>query len=84
MVNTYNDNPMAYGLVVVGIGAAVGLLLPGTEHENRFLGQKRDELMGQATAQAQVLAQKVQNVAGETLEVAKNKVVEEAHHQGLA
>lgn len=84
VTDTYQDNPMAYGLVVLGIGAAVGMMLPGTEPENRFLGQKRDELVGQAQAQAQDLAQRVQHVAQQTLDTARTTVTQEAQAQGLA
>ena len=83
VADTYQDNPMAYGLVALGIGAAVGLMLPGTEQENRFLGAKRDQLVGQATSTVQGLANKVQAVAENTLDAAKTTVAQEAKNQGL-
>ncbi len=82
--DTFHDNPMAYGLVALGIGAAVGLLLPATEPENRFMGQKRDELFNRAQSAASDIATKVQAVAEETLDAAKTTATQEAKNQGLA
>ena len=87
VADTYQDNPITYGLVALGIGAAIALLLPGTEPENRFLGAKRDQLVGQATSTVQDLAQKVQTVAENTFDAAKTTVTQtvaqEAKNQGL-
>ncbi len=81
--DTFHDNPMAYGLVALGIGAAVGLLIPATEPENRFMGQKRDELFNRAQTAASDIATKVQTVAENTLDVAKTTAAYEAKHAGL-
>lgn len=81
--DTFHENPMAYGLVALGIGAAVGLLIPATEPENRFMGQKRDELFNRAQSAASELATKVQTVAENTLDVAKTTVAQEAKTMGL-
>ncbi len=71
VADTYQANPLAYGLVALGIGAAVGLLVPGTEQENKLMGQTRDQLMTKAQASVQDITTKVQAVAGTTLEQAK-------------
>lgn len=82
--DTYHDNPLAYGLVALGIGAAVGLLIPATEPENRIMGQKRDELLNRAQSAASDLATKVQTVAENTLDAAKTTAAQEVKNQGLA
>lgn len=71
VADTYQANPLAYGLVALGIGAAVGLLVPGTDQENKLMGQTRDQLMTKAQASVQDITTKVQAVAGTTLEQAK-------------
>ena len=82
--DTFHDNPLAYGLVALGIGAAVGLLIPATEPENRIMGQKRDELFNRAQSAASDIATKVQTVAETTLDAAKTTATQEAKNQGLA
>ena len=82
--DTFHENPLAYGLVALGIGAAVGLLIPATEPENRIMGQKRDELFNRAQSAASDIATKVQTVAETTLDAAKTTATQEAKNQGLA
>lgn len=94
VADTYQANPLAYGLVALGIGAAVGLLVPGTEQENKLMGQTRDQLLTKAQASVQDITTKVQAVAGTTIEqaktglnttldTAKTTVLEQAKAQGL-
>jgi ElaB/YqjD/DUF883 family membrane-anchored ribosome-binding protein len=42
-----DDNPLALVAVAVGIGAAIGLLLPSTRRENQLMGPQRDRLKRQ-------------------------------------
>ena len=62
------DNPLAFGAVAVAIGAAIGLLLPNTEVEDRLMGAKKDRLLDTAKDKAQSAAQQalstVQDKAG--------------------
>jgi hypothetical protein len=76
-------NPLALGAVAVAAGAILGLMLPSTQTENRLMGESRDRLMDQARSTAKETMEKVQNVAGEAYEAAKETVVEEAEHQNL-
>lgn len=52
-----NESPLAFGAVAVAIGAAIGLLLPHTETEDRLIGEKKDRLLEQAKTRAQSAAQ---------------------------
>jgi ElaB/YqjD/DUF883 family membrane-anchored ribosome-binding protein len=68
------EYPLAAGAIAVAIGAAVGLSAPGTELENRYMGEKREMAMERARAAAQELrdnvTQKVQNVADTVVDTA--------------
>ncbi len=55
------DNPLAVGAAAVVAGAALGLLVPETEQENKIMGEARDNLM-----------YKAKEVAGDTMDKAKN------------
>lgn len=50
-------NPLAFGAVAVAVGAAIGLLLPRTDAEDRLLGEKKDLLLDQAKERLQDVAQ---------------------------
>jgi hypothetical protein len=59
-----NDNPLLMGIVAMGLGVAVGMMIPETQKENQVFGEKRDELMeraqdmaGNAVVNAQEAAQ---------------------------
>ncbi|MDO9502811.1 DUF3618 domain-containing protein [Falsiroseomonas sp.] len=47
------EQPLVLGALGIALGAAVGALLPGTEAEDRMMGETRDELAGKASALAQ-------------------------------
>lgn len=51
------QNPLAFGAVAVAVGAAIGLLLPRTDAEDRLLGEKKDMLLDQARERLQGAAQ---------------------------
>lgn len=59
------DNPLGLGAIALGIGAAVGLALPGTPMESQFMGQARDQVLDQAQDVVLQAGQKVQRVAEE-------------------
>jgi hypothetical protein len=74
------ENPLAAGAVALALGAGLALAIPETPQENRLMGDARDQLVDRAQQTAQQLGQKVQAVAGEAVDSAK----EEARQQGLA
>ena len=51
------DNPVAFGALALALGAAVGLLLPHTEVEDRLIGEKKDRLLDTAKQRAESVAQ---------------------------
>lgn len=79
-----NDNPLPMGALALGIGAAIGLMIPETEREHKIMGKTRDRLVDQAQDRAQNLADRVKTVAEESLDAAKNTAKQEARNQGLA
>lgn len=85
---TLTENPIAVGIGALVIGAAVGMILPETPVENRWMGETRDQMMETAKQKAQEVGHKVQSVASETVQAAKETVKEtvkeEARNQGLA
>jgi ElaB/YqjD/DUF883 family membrane-anchored ribosome-binding protein len=77
------ENPVAVGVVALGLGAALGLLVPETPQENRLMGESRDRLVDKTRQSAGDLAQKLQVVAGEAVDAASQAATEEAQNQGL-
>jgi ElaB/YqjD/DUF883 family membrane-anchored ribosome-binding protein len=74
------ENPLAVGAVVVGLGAAIGFSVPETEKENQAMGEARDNLVERGKEKAEELKPKVQSVAEEAQSAAK----EEAQNQDLS
>lgn len=73
------ENPLAVGAVAMALGAAVGLAIPSTQVENRWMGETRENLVQKAEETARDAVGKVQQVAGQVKETVK----EEAKNQGL-
>jgi ElaB/YqjD/DUF883 family membrane-anchored ribosome-binding protein len=65
------EQPLVLGAIGVAVGAAIGALLPGTEAEDRLMGETRDRLADQARSKAQEGYERVAETAGEHLEHAK-------------
>ena len=67
-----HEYPLAAGAIAVAVGAAIGLSVPGTEIENRALGETRDQAIEKARIAARQVkenvTQKVQNVAESVLD----------------
>jgi ElaB/YqjD/DUF883 family membrane-anchored ribosome-binding protein len=78
------QNPVAAGAVALGLGAALGLVIPETEKENRMMGEARDQLVDRVQEKAQDVTQKVQSVAQEAVSAATETAREEAKNQGLS
>jgi len=77
---TLRQNPMAAGAVALGLGAALGLLIPETRQENEWMGEARDRVLHKAQETVQEVGLKAQIVAEEAIGAAK----QEAKSQGLA
>ncbi len=78
-----NSNPVAAGAVALGVGAALGMMIPETEAENRWMGEARDQLVDRAQEKAQDVKERAQTVAQEAMHAAKETAREEARNQGL-
>lgn len=65
------ENPLAVGVAVAGLGMLAGLAVPETEQEDRLMGPAHDAVMQKATQAAMDTAQKVQSVAQEAVGAAK-------------
>ncbi|TCZ54986.1 DUF3618 domain-containing protein [Roseicella aquatilis] len=68
------EQPLVLGAIGVALGAAVGALLPGTEAENRLMGQTRDALADRVQETAQQGYEQLKETAGEHLEHAKSTI----------
>jgi ElaB/YqjD/DUF883 family membrane-anchored ribosome-binding protein len=73
------ENPLVVGAIAMGVGAAIGLMIPETPYEHRVMGETRDRLMDKAQVTARDLGQKVRSVADEAVDT----VSETAREQGL-
>jgi hypothetical protein len=73
------ENPLAVGGVALAIGAAIGMMLPETEPEQKLMGEARDTVLEKAQNVAQDTLDKVSRVAQEVGNTAK----EEARKQDL-
>lgn len=73
------ETPLAVGAAAVGLGAAVGLAVPGTGQESRLLGEARDSLLEKAQETVQETGQKVGRVA----EHVQRTAADEARQQQL-
>jgi ElaB/YqjD/DUF883 family membrane-anchored ribosome-binding protein len=63
--HSIEDNPLTFGAVALGIGVAIGLALPETRQEDRWLGDTRDRVFDAAQEAAGDVAHRAQNVAEE-------------------
>lgn len=68
------EQPLVLGAVGLAVGAAVGALLPGTEAEDRLMGETRDDLAERGRATAEEGYQRAKETAGEHLEDAKDRL----------
>lgn len=72
------ENPLAVGAAALALGAAVGLAIPSTRVENKYMGEARNNLLQKAeeTARGAVgdAVGKVQQVAGQVKETVQEEV----------
>jgi len=74
-----SESPMTLGVVAVGVGLAVGMMLPETQMENQMLGETKEHLMDKAQSVAHETMDKVQQVASQATET----IQQTAQEQGL-
>lgn len=68
-----HDNPLAVGALALAVGAAIGMSVPGTEVEDRTMGEARDRAWDRASKAA---AEIKENVTRKVETVAENFVNE--------
>lgn len=68
-----NSNPMIAGLAAFSVGAILGLALPETETENRYIGEASENFSERAKSVAQQATETVTRVAKETGERLKQE-----------
>lgn len=78
-----DENPLLIAAGAAALGAVVGFALPSTEKESELFGDARDSLMEKAQETASETMHKVQRVAEEATDAAKEAVRSEAENQGL-
>lgn len=76
------EQPLVLGAIGVALGAAVGALLPGTEVEDRLLGETRDAVADRLQTTAQQGYERLKDTAGEHVEHAKAAVGQAADGKG--
>jgi len=69
-----NERPLMMGAMAFALGAAVGMALPETEQERRFMGETRERVVERVQEVAQDTMQKVQDVASEAKDAATDVV----------
>ena len=62
------EQPLVLGALGVALGAAVGAVLPGTQAENRLMGETSDAVAEKAASVAQKASDRARDVAGGHLE----------------
>jgi hypothetical protein len=79
VADVLNTEPLVLAGLGIAVGAAIGAFLPGTDVEDRYLGETRDRLRDEAEEFAREKFEQGKAVAGEAFRTAK----EEADAQGL-
>lgn len=82
-----NENPFTLGAVALAAGVGVGLLLPNTEREDRWMGERRDELVRRAKERAleakEAAAETARRAAEAASQTAKDTARSEAERRGF-
>jgi ElaB/YqjD/DUF883 family membrane-anchored ribosome-binding protein len=81
--HVWHENPLAIGAVALAAGAAVGLMLPRTSAEDRFMGDMRDRLLDVAQEKARTAQQVATESARRAMDTAKQAAREGAEQRGL-
>nr|MBA3659913.1 hypothetical protein [Gemmatimonadales bacterium] len=72
------ENPLAVAAGAILAGLAVGLLLPGTEREDRMMGSTRDELVDRAQDVAGRAADAAVSAGHEVADTVRSEIAEHA------
>jgi ElaB/YqjD/DUF883 family membrane-anchored ribosome-binding protein len=76
------EQPLVLGAIGVALGAAVGALLPGTEAEDRLMGETRDAVADRVQTTAQQGYERLKDTAGEHVDHAKAAIGQAADKTG--
>lgn len=74
---TYYSNPLGVAAAAVALGLVVGLAIPESEAEHRWLGETRDNLVERAKEATQETVDRVQRVAAEAGRAASEEAEEQ-------
>lgn len=80
---TFQENPLAVGAAALAFGALIGLAMPSTPTEDRWMGERSDEVKEEARQRVQQRAEEVKTVANEARDAAVETAKTEAEKQGL-
>ena len=70
---TIDENPMIAGIAAFAVGAILGLSLPETETENRYMGEASEDLTERIKSVAKETSETVQRVVKQTGEALKEQ-----------
>ncbi|MGZ8995161.1 MAG: DUF3618 domain-containing protein [Rhodospirillales bacterium] len=70
------EHPIAVGLGIAAIGAAIAAFLPRTRREDELMGDTADELKAAAREQAEIQAERARDAAAAAIEAGKEKARE--------
>lgn len=76
------ERPLALVAIGFGVGAALGLMLPSTERENRLMGDARDNLKERVTEEGHEQFERAREKVEAAAEAAREKVQEETDNAG--
>lgn len=71
------ERPLAVAAIGFGIGAALGLLIPSTEREDRLMGSTRDHLKERAMAEGEQQFEQARHQVEKTAEAVSERVQDE-------
>ncbi len=79
-----DEQPLVLGAVGLAVGAALGAILPGTEAENRLMGEARDDLVSRGTEAVEEGYRQAKEAVSEEVERARERIGEGEVASGLA
>ena len=79
--DAYDTNPIAFGAVALLAGVGLGMILPRTERENQYLGERRQQLVDRARHMAEEAKEVAIESAKEGARAARERAREEAQRR---
>lgn len=79
-----DEQPLVLGAVGLAVGAALGAILPGTEAENRLMGEARDDLVSRGTEAVEEGYHRAKEAVSEEVDRARERIGEGEVATGLA